>query len=88
MKQQTVLQAIIAFVFGHKYYINIFNRRGTPMCEVSSFIFPSKEEAEAHRKSVEGTASFLFVETVSFRSRNAYQHGTFNRMEATILADK
>lgn len=88
MKQQTVLQAIIAFVFGHKYYINIFNRRGTPMCEISSFIFSSKEEAEAHRKSIEGTVSFQYVETVSFRSRNNYKFTTYNRMETTILADK
>lgn len=88
MKQQTVLQAIIAFVFGHKYYVNIFNRRGTPVCEISSFIFSSKEEAEAQRKEMEGTVTFNYVETVTFRSRNAYEHTTYNRMEVTILADK
>lgn len=86
--KQTVLQAIIAFVFGHKYYVNIFNRRGTPMCEISSFIFPTKEEADAHLKSMETSIAFQHIETVTFRSRNIYRHTIYERVETTILADK
>ena len=46
MAKETVLQAIIAHIFGHKYYANIINTRGTNKCEISSFIHRSKEEAE------------------------------------------
>lgn len=70
--KESVLQAIIAFVFGHKYYANIVNTRGTDKCELTSFIFRTKEEAEKHRRQVESTMSFAYVETVSFRSRKEY----------------
>lgn len=73
MKQkETVLQAIIAFIFGHKYYVNIINTRGTDKCETTSFIHHSREEAEEHKKQIESTSSFLYIETVSFRSRKEY----------------
>lgn len=68
----TVLQSIIAFLLGNKYYANIINTRGTDKCEISCFIFRNKQEAEAHRRQVESTMSFLFIETVSFRSRRVY----------------
>lgn len=70
--QETVLQAIIAYLFGHKYYVNIINTRGTDKCEASSFIHRTKAEADEHRKQIESTASFLYVETVSFRSHKEY----------------
>lgn len=69
---KTVLTEILAFVFGRKYYANIINTRGTDKCELSSFIFRSKEEAEAHRRKLETTMSYLYIETVSFRSRKEY----------------
>ena len=71
-KKETLLQAITAFLLGHKYYANIINTRGTDRIEISSFIFHSREEAEQHRKSLEDVRSFMFVETVSFRSRKDY----------------
>lgn len=73
MAKETVLQAIIAHIFGHKYYANIVNTRGTYRCEISSFIHKSKEDAERHRREIESTRSFLFVETISFRSRMDYE---------------
>ena len=72
MAKETVLQAIIAHIFGHKYYANIINTIGTDKCEVSSFIHRSKEEAMAHKRDIESTLSFLYVETISFRSRKEY----------------
>lgn len=69
---KTVLTEILAFIFGRKYYANIINTRGTDKCELSSFIFHSKEEAEAHRLKLETTMSYLYIETVSFRSRKEY----------------
>ena len=70
--KETVLQAIIAHIFGHKYYANIINTKGTDRIEISSFIHHSKEEAEHHRMEIESTRSFLYVETISFRSRKRY----------------
>ncbi len=69
---ETVLQAIIAFVLGHKYYVNIINTKGTEKCETTSFIHHSRAEAEAHRREIDSTSSFLFIETVTFRSRKEY----------------
>ena len=70
--KETVFQAIVAHIFGHKYYANIVNTRGTNICEVSSFIHRTKEDALVHRREIENTRSYLWVETISFRSRKDY----------------
>lgn len=70
----TVLTEIVAFLFGRKYYANIIHTRGTNKCEVSSFIFRNKKEADAHRKALQGNLSYMFVETISFRSRREYSN--------------
>lgn len=72
----TVLTEIVAFLFGRKYYANIIHTRGTNKCEVSSFIFRSKKEANQHRVALENNLSYKFVETVSFRSRHDYSNLT------------
>lgn len=72
----TVLNEIAAFIFGRKYYANIIHTRGTNKCEVSSFIFLSKKEADAHRTALETNLSYKFMETVSFRSRQDYTNLT------------
>ena len=74
--KQSILQAIVAFVCGQKYYVNIVNRRGTNICEISSYIFSTKEQAEQHRRQVEATTTFLFIQTVTFRSRHTYRYVT------------
>lgn len=68
----TVINEIIAFVLGRKYYANIINTRGTDKCEICSFIFKSKQEAAKHRLEIQNTMSFSFVETISFRSRREF----------------
>ena len=72
MIMETVLQSILAFILGHKYYVNIINTRGTDRCETTSYIHRSKEEAELHRRDIESTSSYNYIETVSFRSRKLY----------------
>lgn len=67
-----VFERILEHLFGHKYYVNIINTRGTFKYEASSFIHRTRQAAEDHRKRIESTASFTFVETVSFRSRHEY----------------
>lgn len=68
----TVLKEIIAFLLGRKYYANVINTRGTAKCEICSFIFRTKEEAEKHRQTLNGTMSYTYLETISFRSRRDY----------------
>jgi hypothetical protein len=72
MEQETLLTKITDFIFGKKYYATIINTRGTDRCEICSFIHRSKADAEAHKRSVEATMSFLYIETISFRSRKQY----------------
>lgn len=72
----TVLTEIVAFLLGRKYYANIIHTRGTNKCEVSSFIFRSKKEADLHRAALRDNLSYKFVETVSFRSRHDYSNLT------------
>ena len=67
-----IIQSIIALVLGQKYWANIINTRGTDRCELCCFIFTTREDAEQHRRDLDANASFLFVETVSFRSRKQY----------------
>jgi hypothetical protein len=67
-----LLNKILAHILGYKYYANIINTRGTSKCEISCFIFHTKEEAMKHKLTLDTTRSFMFIETVSFRSRKKY----------------
>ena len=71
---KTVIIAIVEFLLGKKYYANIINTRGIKRCELSSFIFSTRQEAEKHKQELDSTASYQYVETVSFRSRMDYSH--------------
>lgn len=65
----TVFKEIMAFLFGRKYYANVIATRGLAKQEICSYIFASKEEAAKHRIEIDATLSYVFVETISFRSR-------------------
>ena len=65
----TVLTEIIAFLLGRKYYANIIATKGVAKQEICSYIFTSREDAQRHRRDIDNTLSFRFIETVSFRSR-------------------
>lgn len=67
--QTTVLNEIIAFLFGRKYYANIIATKGMPKQEICSYIFTTRAAADKHRMEIDTTLSFVFVETISFRSR-------------------
>lgn len=70
---ETVLQRIVAFIFGHKYYANIVQVKGLGgSVELTSFIHPTREDAEKHIRDILETVSYAYVETVSFRSRETY----------------
>lgn len=65
----TVWTEIIAFILGRRYYANIIATKGVAKQEICSYIFATREAADKHRREIETTLSFRFVETVSFRSR-------------------
>ena len=65
----TVFNEILAFLLGRKYYANIIATKGVAKQEICSYIFTSRAAAERHRREIDNTLSFRFVETVSFRSR-------------------
>lgn len=67
-----IIESILALVFGQKYWANIINTRGTDRCELSCFIFTTEEDADKHRQDLEANMTFLYVETISFRSRRQY----------------
>lgn len=67
-----IIQSIIALVLGQQYWANIINTRGTDRCEIACFIFTTRDDADKHRRDLEHNASFMWVETVSFRSRKQY----------------
>lgn len=67
-----LIKRILAHILGNKYYANIINTRGTNRCEISCFIFRTREEAMKHKFSLDANRSFMFVETISFRSHKRY----------------
>lgn len=68
-----LLNKILAHILGNRYYANIINTRGIDKCEIASFIFHTKQDAEQHKQSLYDNRSFMFVETISFRSRKQYR---------------
>lgn len=68
----TIINEVLAFTLGRKYYANIVGTRGTDKTELCSYIFRTRQEADRHRDSLATTLSFLYIETVSFRSRKEY----------------
>lgn len=67
-----IINAILSMILGQKYWANIINTRGTDRCELSCFIFTTREDADKHKQDVDSTTSFKWVETISFRSRRCY----------------
>ena len=70
--QTTGLNEVIAFLLGRKYSANIVATKGTDKTEICSYIFTCKEDADKHRDGLQTTRSFIFIETISFRSRKGY----------------
>lgn len=68
----SLLHLIIDHLFGHKYFVNVYNRRGTSQICVSSNIYYTR--AAALSEAAQPNASFLYIETVAFRSRYPYNN--------------
>lgn len=72
----TVFNEILAFLFGRKYYANIITTKGVAKQEICSYIFATREAADNHRREIETTLSFRYIETISFRSRKVCLEAT------------
>lgn len=81
---KTVLSAIVEFILGKKYYANIINSAGTGKCEISSFIFDNRQDADKHRQEINATRSYQWVETISFRSRNEFESASIKRYNTNV----
>lgn len=66
---KALLKAISEFLFGKKYYANIVNLIGTDHVQIACHIFHTPEAAAEHRRQIDATASYQWIETISFRSR-------------------
>ena len=82
--KRSLIQLVIEHIFGRKYYANIVSTVGTQRCDICSFVFPTRQEAEQHRRELDLLASFRFVETISFRSRNIYTTGSVHGINCTV----
>ncbi len=67
--ETTIIQEVMAFLFGRKYYANLSYSKLGPEHSIASFIFTSKREAEIHKLSYANNDSFGYLTTISFRSR-------------------
>lgn len=67
-----LINEILDFMFGKRYYANIVNIVGTFKMEICSYIFTSKKQAMQHKREIEGTSSFMYITTISFRSKKIY----------------
>jgi hypothetical protein len=68
-KNMNLINAILDFILGRRYYANIVNIRGRSDLEICSYIFKTKAEANKHKSEIDTTLSFLFIETITFRSK-------------------
>ena len=52
MKEKNLFEAIMAHLFGHKYYAVIVNRKGTLGCFICDAIYADKESAKAKEQEL------------------------------------
>ncbi len=62
-----LFKEITDFVLGKRYYAVIIGERGSNRYYVASEIHPTKASAEAHRKRIGQTRTFVYITTISFR---------------------
>lgn len=75
------VQNIINRIFGYRYYAVIIGRQGTDIYEIASTIHRSKKEAQEHRRRIEDTRTFIYIETISFRSHNDFEPPSLREKE-------
>lgn len=64
-----LLKEISRFVFGDVYYAVIIGERGSDRYDLASQIHSTLASAEAHRRRISETRTYIYIETIRFRSR-------------------
>lgn len=67
------ITSIINRVFGHKYYAVIVGLQGAGIYQIASAIHRTKKGAQEHRQRIEATRTFIYIETITFRSHNDFE---------------
>ena len=64
-----LFEEITDFVLGTRYYAVIIGERGSDRYYVASEIHTTRASAEAHRSRIEQTRTFIYITTITFRSK-------------------
>lgn len=64
-----LLNSILDYLFGKKYYAVILWRTSTDIFEISSRIFRNKQQVEAYKETMYGNRTYRIHAVVSFRTR-------------------
>jgi hypothetical protein len=72
MGMKRCIKLMVNRIFGRKYYAVVVGERGSNRYDLTSSIHHTREEAENHRLRIEQTRSYIYVETICFRSRLQY----------------
>ena len=64
-----LLKEMTRFLFGDVYYAVIIGERGSDRYYVSSEIHHSLASAEAHRRRIEQTRTYVYITTITFTWR-------------------
>ncbi len=68
-----VIENVLDFLLGKKYYAVVLWRTSTDIFEISSRIFRSKQEVETYRDRMFGNRTYRIHAVVSFRTREPLQ---------------
>ncbi len=64
-----VIENIMEFLLGRKYYAVVLWRTSTPVFEISSRIFRSRRDVAEYRERMRGNLTYRIHAVVSFRTR-------------------
>jgi hypothetical protein len=64
-----LLKEMTRFLFGDVYYAVIIGERGSDRYDLASQIHTTRASAEAHRQRINETRTYIYIETIRFRSR-------------------
>jgi hypothetical protein len=64
-----LFREISTFLFGTRCYAIIIGERGSDRYDIASQIHFSKASAEAHRRRIEETRTYVYITTITFRWR-------------------
>lgn len=82
MRKISVIQKLTEMLLGRKYYGVVVGQRGAGLYFLNGTFYRTREEAAAYRRSLDANASYMYIETVSFRSRNDFLLTVANGMRS------